>query len=114
MAANQAGKLSVKEKQNLLQGRVSEKEKTPARRGGGGNAFQNFIEVLRSGKDEDLINPVLGGHYSTALPHLANISFLVGRKLKFNGATEKFVNDPEADKLLTKVYRKPFIVPDKV
>lgn len=78
------------------------------------NAFSNFIEVIRSGKDEDLINPVLGGHYSTALPHLANISYRVGRGLKFNGATEKFVNDPEADKLLTKVYRKPFVVPDKV
>jgi predicted dehydrogenase len=88
--------------------------KTPAGRGGGVNAFTNFIEVIRSGKDEDLINPVLGGHYSTCLPHLANISFKVGRKLKFDGATEKFVNDPEADKLLTKVYRKPFIVPDKV
>ena len=78
------------------------------------NAFSNFIEVIRSGKDEDLINPVLGGHYSTALPHLANISYRVGRGLKFNGATEKFVNDPEADKFLTKVYRKPFVVPDKV
>jgi predicted dehydrogenase len=86
--------------------------KVPAERGP--NAFSNFIDVIRSGKDEDLINPVVGGHYSTSLPHLANISFLVGRGLKFNGATEKFVNDPEADKLLTKTYRKPFIVPDKV
>ena len=85
--------------------------KTSAQRS---NAFSNFIEVIRSGKDEDLINPVLGGHYSTALPHLANISFRVGRGLRFNGATEKFVNDPEADKLLTKVYRKPFVVHDKV
>ncbi len=78
------------------------------------NAFSNFIEVIRSGKDEDLINPVLGGHYSTALPHLANISFLVGRKLKFDGVTEKFVNDADANKLLTKKYRAPYIVPDKV
>jgi len=89
-------------------------ERKDAPRRGGVNAFSNFIEVIRSGKDEDLINPVLGGHYSTVLPHLANISFLVGRKLKFDGATEKFVNDPEANKLLTKEYRKPFIVPDKV
>jgi hypothetical protein len=78
------------------------------------NAFANFLEVIRSGKDEDLINPVLGGHYSTCLPHLANISFLVGRKLKFDGATEKFINDPEANKLLSKEYRKPFVVPEKV
>jgi hypothetical protein len=87
-------------------------KKSPAERGP--NAFVNFIEVIRSGRDEDLINPVLGGHYSTSLPHLANISFLTGRKLKFNNETEKFVNDPDADKLLTRTYRKPFVVPDKV
>jgi len=99
------------EKEPFAGAGIGERKDSPRR---GVNAFSNFIEVLRSGKDEDLINPVLGGHYSTVLPHLANISFLVGRKLKFDGATEKFVNDPEADKLLTKVYRKPFIVPDKV
>jgi predicted dehydrogenase len=81
----------------------------------GPNAFINFIDAIRSGKDEDLINPILGGHYSTALPHLANISFLLGRKLKFNGATEKFVNDREADAMLTKKeYRKPYVVTDKI
>jgi predicted dehydrogenase len=90
---------------------IGEKKGRPER---GVNAFANFLEVIRSGRDEDLINPVLGGHYSTALPHLANISYLVGRGLKFNGTTEKFVKDPEADKLLTRTYRKPFIVPDKI
>jgi hypothetical protein len=81
----------------------------------GTNAFANFIGAIRSGKDDDLINPIVGGHYSTALPHLANISYLVGRGLKFNGATEMFVNDPEADALLTrKEYRKPYVVPDIV
>jgi predicted dehydrogenase len=88
--------------------------KSAPRGGAGGNAFANFIDCIRSGKDEDLINPILGGHYSTVLPHLANISFLLGRKLKFDGATEKFVNDPQADKMLTRVYRKPYTVPDKV
>jgi predicted dehydrogenase len=100
-----------REKEPFAGAGIGERKSTESR---GVNAFSNFIEVIRSGKDEDLINPVLGGHYSTVLPHLANISFLVGRKLKFDGAKEKFVNDPEADKLLTKVYRKPFIVPDKV
>jgi hypothetical protein len=46
---------------------------------------------------------------------LANISHRLGRGLKFNGATEKFVNDPEADALLKrKEYRKPYIIPEKV
>ena len=30
------------------------------------------------------------------------------------GDYEKFANDPEADALLTRVYRKPYVVPDEV
>jgi hypothetical protein len=38
----------------------------------------------------------------------------VGRKLDFDGKAERFVKDKEADALLTRNYRKPFVVPDKV
>ena len=38
----------------------------------------------------------------------------VGRKLEFDGKAERFVNDKEADALLTRNYRKGFVVPDKV
>ena len=37
-----------------------------------------------------------------------------GPKLRFDAEKEKFVNAPEADKLLTRNYRAPFIVPEKV
>ena len=40
------------------------------------------------------------GHLSAALAHMANIAYRVGRQLKFDGKTEKFVGDAEADKLL--------------
>ena len=86
-------------------------------RGSVGPAFSNFIEVLRSGRDEDLINHVEGGHYSASLAHLANISYrLGGRELKFDPVKERFINDKEADALLTRKsgYRKPYVVPDKV
>ena len=36
----------------------------------------------------------------------------VGRTLTFDPKAEKFVNDAEADKLLTREYRKPFVVPE--
>ena len=39
---------------------------------------------------------MLEGHLSSALPHLANISYRVGRSLTFDGKTETFVNDKEA------------------
>ena len=86
-------------------------------RGGVGSAFGNFLDVIRSGRDQDLVNHIVGGHYSASLAHLANISYrLGGRELHFDGAKERFINDPEADALLTRKsgYRKPYVVPDKV
>ena len=41
-------------------------------------------------------------------------NLMVGRKLEFDGKAEKFVNDKEADALLTRNYRKGFAVPDRV
>lgn len=38
----------------------------------------------------------------------------VGKSLTFDSKTERFVDDPEADKMLTREYRKPFVVPEQV
>lgn len=76
--------------------------------------FSNFIDAVRSGKNEALQCDISEGFYSTALPHLANISYRLGRHLKFNGDKEMFTDDPEADKMLTREYRKPYVVPDNV
>ncbi len=81
---------------------------------GGEGHVGNFISSLRAGKQEDLTCEIEEGHLSSALPHLGNISYLVGRDLTFDGKKEKFVGDKEADKLLTRKYRKPYIVPAKV
>ncbi len=81
---------------------------------GGGNHWANFLEAVRSGKDEDLHADIHEGHLSTALAHLANISYRVGRLLKFMGEYERFADDTEADTLLTRVYRKPYVVPENV
>jgi len=80
---------------------------------GGSDHFANFLDAIRSGKDETLHCHISEGHMSSSLPLLANISYLLGRQLTFDGAKEKFVNDKEADELLTREYRKPYIVPDK-
>ncbi len=45
---------------------------------------------------------------------LDDVKLRVGRKLEFDGQAERFKNDPEADALLTRKYRPPFTVPDKV
>ena len=45
---------------------------------------------------------------------LKETSYLLGRELNFDPKSETFVNDKKADLLLTREYRKPFIVPKKV
>ncbi len=79
------------------------------------NHYINFVEAVRSGKNDILHCDVHEGVMSSDLPHLANISYRLGRELHFNGAAEKFVNDTEADAMLSrKEYRKPYLLPDKV
>ena len=73
--------------------------------------YQNFIDAIRANDPKMLACDVMEGHLTSTLPHLANISYRVGRQLKFNGKTETFENDKEADKLLTREYRKGFEIP---
>jgi predicted dehydrogenase len=129
------------------------------RRGGrGGNHFANFIAAVRSRKMEDLTAPILEGHYSAALIHLANASYRLGEQVPFNPTTKAFgdnkeayetlarleehlkehkvnlqeakyqlgrklivdahaemvVGDSQANSLLTRNYRKPFVVPERI
>jgi hypothetical protein len=51
---------------------------------------------------EDQYCDIEQGHLSTTLCHLANISFRTGRKLVFDPAQERFVNDDEANRYLTR------------
>jgi hypothetical protein len=45
---------------------------------------------------------------------LANISYRVGRRLSIDPAAWRIKNDPEAERMLTRPYRSPYVVPDKV
>jgi predicted dehydrogenase len=74
----------------------------------------NFLEAIRAGDDKKLHCDIKDGYYSSAVPLLANISYRLGRTLTFNGESEKFVNDPEADALTTREYRDPYVVPNEV
>jgi len=74
----------------------------------GQSHFQNFIDCIRSRKSENLRAPIEEGHLSTTLCHLGNIAYRVGRSLKFDGATERFIGDSEADSLLGRKYRAPY------
>ncbi len=133
--------------------------KNPAdERGPGGDIFGNFIACVRSRRSQDLDAHILEAHYSSALCHLANISYrlgaqapfgrkpkelgddpevdsswrwfvetaesngvdvkrgtyCLGRVLRLDPEKEKFIGYPEADRLLTRDYREPFVVPERV
>ena len=45
---------------------------------------------------------------------IEQLTYRVGRMLKFDPSAEKFVDDSEANSMLTRNYRAPFVVPDKV
>jgi hypothetical protein len=44
----------------------------------------------------------------------ATARYRLGPKLAFDAKAEKFVNNPQADLMLTRPYRKPFVVPVQV
>jgi len=84
---------------------------------GGGDHFANFIDCVRSRKKEDLNAPIEEGHISSALVHLANASYRLGRTLRFDPGTERVIEDNEANNLLRdgdRIYRAPFTVPEEV
>jgi predicted dehydrogenase len=45
---------------------------------------------------------------------LDGLNYRLGRKLSFDAATESFVGDAEANQFLTRPYRTPFVVPDRM
>ena len=92
------------------------KEASGMDRGSGGTDghFTNFIEAVRKHDSGILTAPIETGHLSSGLAHLGNIAYRMEKVLTFNPQTEKFVNNPEADKMLTRNYRQGFEVPNKI
>ncbi|MBW3596153.1 MAG: Gfo/Idh/MocA family oxidoreductase [Planctomycetes bacterium] len=122
--------------------------------------FANFLKAVRSRKREDLNAEIVEGHLSTALCHLGNISWRLGREvtpselreeirevnahgdvletldrtlrhlrdndvdlaqtrmtlgphLRVDSDREVFTDHAEADALLSREYREPFVVPSE-
>ncbi len=127
-------------------------------KGSDANHFLNFLKAVRSRKVEDLNADIEEGHISSALCHLGNISYRLGKQspakavldvvarfpskdhsadtlertlehlkangldidsirisagapLRFDPKQETFVGNDRADAMLTRAYRKPFVVP---
>ena len=79
-----------------------------------GNHYLNFIDAIRANNQTLINGSITDAHCSAALAHLANISYRLGRSLNFDPKAGHFVGDEEADRMLRRQYRPPFVVPDKV
>ena len=75
-------------------------------RGGQSYHFENFVNAIRYGSR--LNAPAEIGHLSTTLCHLTHIGIETQRPLTWDGAAERFVNDPVADRLLSRPMRAPW------
>jgi|ERR1043166_2273028 predicted dehydrogenase len=85
-------------------------------RGDGENGphFRNFFQAMRSRNPKDLTADVEVGVTSAVLVHIANISYRLRKELAFDPQTWTFPGEPAANRMLTREYRAPYIVPEEV
>ncbi len=76
--------------------------------------MENFLAAVKSRRFQDLHCDVETGALSASFCHLANISYRLGRKLAIDDQAKRFINDAEANEMLTRKYRSPYVVPERV
>ena len=62
--------------------------------------FANFIDCVRNRTPDKLNAPVLGGHLSSALCHLGNTSYRLGKQVPFSQETKALGDDQAAQEAL--------------
>ncbi|HWB08522.1 MAG TPA: Gfo/Idh/MocA family oxidoreductase [Pirellulales bacterium] len=68
--------------------------------------LREFLDCVRTGKPP--ISDAASQHRSATACHLANISMRLGRPLRWDAAQERFLNDPEADRMLSRPQRQGY------
>jgi predicted dehydrogenase len=71
--------------------------------------WADFIEAIE--KKRKPVADIEPSHRSSVLPMLGMISYKLGRSLEWDGRKEKIIGDNEANKLLRRDYRKPWVYP---
>ncbi len=65
--------------------------------GSGGTHHQNFIDAVRSHKVSELNADIEKGHYSSALCHMGNVSYRLGKKMSVSEIRNSIDNDDIGD-----------------
>ena len=67
---------------------------------------RNFIDSVISRKEP--VAPAEVGHHTATICHINNIAIRLGRKLTWDPVQEVFIDDQEANNLITPDMRKPW------
>ena len=70
------------------------------------NHSRNFIDCVIS--REETVAPIETAHRSITISHLGNIAMRLGRDLKWDPDNEQFVNDGQAERMMTRSMRSPW------
>ncbi len=71
--------------------------------------YQNFLDCLRS--RALTIAPAEVAHRSASVGHLGVIAIETGRTITWDPAAETILGDPDAERLLSRSYRRPYQLP---
>jgi predicted dehydrogenase len=68
--------------------------------------IRNFLECVKSRQRP--VADVEEGHLTATMCHMGNIATRLGRSLRWDAAREEFIDDKEANQMLSRPYRKPW------
>ena len=69
---------------------------------------RDFLDCVKTRRQT--ITPAEIGHRSATVCHLGNIAMKLGRTLHWDPVSERFVDDPEADRHLSRPMRQPWSI----
>ena len=72
--------------------------------------LRNFVNCIRTRQRPNADIEI--GHLSSALCQLGNIAWKLNREVRFDGVSQTFGDDVDANLLLTKTYRDPWQLPE--
>jgi len=73
-----------------------------------GREQREFLDCIRNRRPT--YAPAEVGHRTITLSHLGNIAMLLGRRLRWDPATERFASDDQANRMLSRTMRPPWVL----
>lgn len=71
-----------------------------------GGEHRNFFDCVKS--REECYAPAEVGHRTATIAHMGNICLVLGRKLRWDPESERFLDDPKANEMMSRFQREPW------